>query len=74
MFVFRKSCLSKTEENNCLRSYGRTSLVWDFKLTWENDDLLSSTQLIFEVPYPVQEYTKMWIPDKRYQANTVCNF
>ena len=74
MFVFRKSCLSKIEENNCLRSYGRVSLVWDFKLTWENDDLLSSTQLIFEVPHPVQEYTKMWIPDKRYQANMVCNF
>ena len=42
IFVFRKSCLSQTEENGCLWSYGRASLVSDFKLTRENDDLLSS--------------------------------
>ena len=41
-FVFRKSCLSQTEENGCLWSYERASLVSDFKLTRENDDLLSS--------------------------------
>ena len=39
--------------------YGRESLASDFKLTWENDDLLSSRhKQIFEVPHPVQEYTK----------------
>ena len=26
---------------------------------------------IFEVPHHVQEYTKMRIPDKRYQNNTL---
>ena len=55
--------------------YGCASLVLDFKLSWENNDLLSSRcRYIFEVPYPVNEYTKMWIPNKRYQANTVCTF
>ena len=42
IFVFQKSCLSQTEENGGLWSYGRVSLVSDFKLTRENDDLLSS--------------------------------
>ena len=42
IFVFRKPCLSQTEENGCLWSYGCAFLVLDFKLTWENDDLLSS--------------------------------
>ena len=55
--------------------YGRESLVSDFKLAWENDDLLSSRhKQIFEVPHPVQEYTKMRIPDKRYRTNMVCTF
>ena len=44
IFVFRKPCLLQTEENECLWSYGRASLVLDFKLTQENDDLLSSRQ------------------------------
>ena len=42
IFVFRKSCLSQTEENGCLWSYWRASLVSDFKLIRENNDLLSS--------------------------------
>ena len=42
MFVFQISCLSQTEENGCLWTYGRASLVLDFKLTRENDELLSS--------------------------------
>ena len=55
--------------------YGCRSLVLDFKLTRENDDLLSSRhKFIFEVPHPVQEYTKTWILDKRYQTNTFCTF
>ena len=53
--------------------YGCGSLVLDFKLTPENDDLLSSRhKYIFEVPHPVQEYTKTRILDKRYQTNTFC--
>ena len=72
---FQKSCLSQTEENGCLWTYGRASLVSDFKLTQENDDLLSSRhKYIFEVPHPVQEYTKMQIPDKRNWTNLVCTF
>ena len=75
IFVYGKPCLSQTEEDSCLWSYGRASLVSDFKLTWENDDLLSSRhKIFFEVPHPVQEYTKMRIPDKRYRTNTVCTF
>ena len=75
IFAFRKSCLSPREENGCLWSYGSASLVSDFKLTQENDDLLSSRhKQIFQVPHPVQEYTKMRIPDKRYQTNTVSTF
>ena len=41
IFVFRKLCLSQTEENGCLWSYRRASLVSHFKPTRENDDLLS---------------------------------
>ena len=41
IFVFRKSCLSQTEEKGCLWSCGCASLVSDFKITRENDDLLS---------------------------------
>ena len=72
IFVFWKSCLSQTEENGCLWSQGRASLDSDFKLMWENDDLLSSRHKeIFEVPHPVQEYTKMRIPDNRNRTDTV---
>ena len=47
------------------------SLVSDFKLTQENDDLLClGHRQIFEVPHPVHEYTKMRIPNKRYLTNT----
>ena len=41
IIVFRKACLSQTEENGSLWSCGRASLVSDFKLTRENDHLLS---------------------------------
>ena len=55
--------------------YGHTSLFSDLKLTRENDDQLSSRHIwIFEVPHPVQEYTKMQLPGKRYQTNTVRSF
>ena len=75
IFVFGKSCFLQTEENGCLWTYGRPSLVSDFKLTRKNDDLLSlKDKQLFEVLHPVQEYTKMWIPDKRYQTSMVCNF
>ena len=47
IFVFRKLCLSQTEENKYLWTYGRASLVSDFKPTPENDDLLSSRQINF---------------------------
>ena len=32
IFVFQKPCLSQTEENGCLWTYGRMSLILDFKL------------------------------------------
>ena len=74
-FFSRNSCPSQTEENGCLWTYGRASLISDFKLTRENDNLLSSRhKYIFEVPHPVQEYPKMLIPDKRYRTNTVRPF
>ena len=74
-FVFRRSCLSQTEENDCLWNYGCASLVWDFKFTLENDDLLSSRhKYIFEVTHPMQEYTKMQIPDKSCWTNLVSTF
>ena len=58
---------------NCLTSnFCFRKNVSDFKLTWENDDLLSSShKYIFEVNHPVNEYIKMRIPDKRHQTNTV---
>ena len=71
IFVIRKSCLLQKEENGCLWSYGRMSLVLDFKLTLKNDGLLSSRH---EVPHPLQEYTKMRIPKKRYATNTLPTF
>ena len=55
--------------------YGRASVLLDFKFTWENDELLASQhRQNFEVPHLVHEYTKMQIPNKRYQTNTVCTF
>ena len=55
--------------------YGRTSFLLDFKLTRENDDLFSSRhKIFFEVSHPVQEYTKMQIPDKKYLTNTAGTF
>ena len=75
IFVFQKSYLLQIEGNGCLWSYGHASLVSDFKLTRENDDLLSLRhKYIFELLHPVQDYTKMLIPDKRYQTNIVCTF
>ena len=75
IFVFLRSCLSQTEEKGCLWTYGSASLDLDFKLTRENDDLLSLRQKqIFEVPHPVQEYTKMRIHDRKYRTNTFCTF
>ena len=75
ILVFRKSYLLQTEEKGCLRTYGHASLVSDFKLIRENDDLLSSRHKhIFEGLHLVQEYTKMQIADKRYQTNTVHTF
>ena len=63
------------EENCCLWTYGRLSLVSNFKLTRENGGLLSSRHKeIFEVPHPMQEYTKIRIPYKRYRINTVHTF
>ena len=32
IFVFQKPCLLQTEENGCLWTYGRMSLILDFKL------------------------------------------
>ena len=61
----------KQKRTACLWSYGRVSIVSDFKLTRENDDLFFK---IFEVPHPVQEHTKMRIPGKRYRTNTVRTF
>ena len=56
-------------------AYGRTSLVSDFKLICEKDDVLSSRhKWIFEVPHSVHEYIKTRIPKKRYQTNTVRTF
>ena len=45
LFIFKLfdvKCLSQTEEDGCLWSYGCASLILDFELTRENDDLLSS--------------------------------
>ena len=51
LFIFKlfdaKLSLSQTEENKYLWTYGRASLVSDFKPTPENDDLLSSRQMNF---------------------------
>ena len=57
------------------RTQGRTTLNLNFKPTQEKDDMLSSRhKKSFEVPHPVEEYTKMQILDKRYRTNTVHTF
>ena len=35
---------------------------------------LQDTSKFFEIPDPVHEFTKMWIPDKRYPTNKVRTF
>ena len=74
-FLFSKNhVFRKQNRTACLWSYG-LSLVSDFKLTRENDDLFFKTLIIFyAVLHPEQEYTKMRIPDKRYRTNTVRTF
>ena len=55
--------------------YRRASIVLDFKLTRENDYLLfSRDKYIFEASHSVQEHTKVQIPNKKYQTNTVHTF
>ena len=39
--------------------YGRRSLVSDFKLIPEKDDMFSSRQITFKILHPVHEYTKV---------------
>ena len=52
--------------------YGRASLVSYFKLPREKWwPVTFETHIHFEALYPVHEYTKMRIPDKMYQTNTV---
>ena len=51
--------------------FSKTFLISDFKLTRENND---PRKILYEVPHPVQEYTKMQIPDKSYKTNTVRAF
>lgn len=55
--------------------YGCAPLVLDFKLTRRKWWPLSSRHnWTVEVPHPVHKYTKVRIPNKRYQINTVCTF
>lgn len=68
-------------ENNIFRkhkradAYRRASIVLNFKLIRENNDLLSLRhKQIFEVLHPVYKYAKMRISDKRYQNSTVRTF
>ena len=74
-FLFSKNHVFRKQNRTArLWSYG-LSLVSDFKLTRENDDLFFETLIIFyAVLHPEQEYTKMRIPDKRYRTNTVRTF
>ena len=51
--------------------YVRASLVSNFKLRGNRD---LRHKKISEVLHPEQEYTKMRIPNKRYQTNTVRTF
>ena len=66
-FLFSENHIFRKQKRAAV--YGRASVVSYFKLTREDDNLLS-----FEVLHPVQEYTKMWMPDKRYQTNKVRTF
>ena len=55
--------------------YKSTSLVLDFKLTRENDNLFSLRyKWISEVPHPVHEYTKMQILNRRHLTNPARTF
>ena len=64
-FLFSENHIFRKQKRTAV--YGPASVVLDFKLTRENDDLLS-------LRHPAEEYTKMRIPDKRYQINTVRAF
>ena len=65
-FWFSKKHIFPKQQTTAV--YGRASIVLDFKLTRENDDLLFSRHKNFlGVPHPVHEYTKMQIFNKRYQ-------
>ena len=56
-------------------AYRRASIVLNFKLIRENNDLLSLRhKQIFEVLHPVYKYAKMRISDKRYQITMVHTF
>ena len=73
--LFNVKCLFSKKHIFCKQKrmavYGCMSLVSDFKLTQENDAMLSFRhRYIFVVPHPAQEYTKMRIPNKRYQKLT----
>ena len=75
IFFLRKSCLSQTEENCCLWTYGRASLVSDFNSSGKmRTCYLRDIYNFFEVLRPVQECTKMRLPDKWYRTNTVRTF
>ena len=75
-FYFSEKHIFRKQKRTAV--YGRASLVSDFNLTLENDGIskyrYTDTDKIFEVPFPVHEYTKMQIPNKRYQTNTVRTF
>ena len=72
-FLFSKKHIFRKQKRTDV--YGRASLVSDSKFTRENHDVLSSRhKKFFEVPHPVHEHTKIRIPDKRYQTNTVRTF
>ena len=74
-FLFYEKHIFRKQKRTAV--YGRASVVSDFKLTWENDDLFSSRPVIFvifEVPHSVHEYTKMRIPGKMYLTNTARTF
>ena len=73
-YFFTKSCLLQTEENGCLWSYGRASLVSDFKLTQEMMTSYLRDINKFLRYRTLLEYTKMRIPNKRYRTNTVRTF
>ena len=57
-FLFSEKYIFRKQKRAAVSRHA--SLVLDFKLTRENDDLLYSRHReIFEVPHPVHEYTKM---------------